>query len=245
MSSIPALPPISACWSERRTHPASLIEPLRRKVRERSAEVPVKFTTMEASLSENVATPRFRTLLLGIFAALAVVLAMAGVYGVTAYAVSQRANEVGLRMALGAQSSDVLKMMLGFGLKLAAIGIVAGLAGAVAATRFLTSMLFEVKATDPFTYLAVALLLGVVALGASYIPARRGQPKWTLSSRCARNDRFKFRENLRGSAHSPHRDVPVGRLDGWMPDDGASGLREFPVHQACSQFSASRGFEDD
>lgn len=155
------------------TASGALVEPLRRKVREHSAEVPVKFTTMDATLADNVATPRFRTLLLGIFAVLAVCLAMAGVYGVTAYVVSQRANEVGLRMALGAQSGDVLKMILGHGMKLAAIGIVVGLAGAIATSRLLNTMLFEVKPTDPLTYAAVALLLGLVALGASYIPARR------------------------------------------------------------------------
>ena len=155
------------------TATGTLVEPLRRKVREHSAEVPVKFTTMDAALAENVATPRFRTLLLGLFAALAVCLAMAGVYGVTAYVVSQRANEVGLRMALGAQSGDVLKMILAHGMKLAAIGIVVGLAGAVATSRLLSTMLFEVQPTDPLTYAAVALLLGLVALGASYVPARR------------------------------------------------------------------------
>ena len=133
----------------------------------------MKFTTMDASLAENVATPRFRTLLLGIFAALAVCLAMAGVYGVTAYMVSQRANEVGLRMALGAQSGDVLKMILAHGMKLAAIGIALGLAGSIATSHLLSTMLFEVKPTDPLTYAAVAVLLGLVALGASYIPARR------------------------------------------------------------------------
>ncbi len=155
------------------TASGALVEPLRRKVREHSAEVPVKFTTMDASLAENVATPRFRTLLLGIFAALAVCLAMAGVYGVTAYVVSQRANEVGLRMALGAQSGDVLKMILAHGMKLAAIGIALGLAGSIATSHLLSTMLFEVKPTDPLTYAAVAVLLGLVALGASYIPARR------------------------------------------------------------------------
>jgi putative ABC transport system permease protein len=153
--------------------PTSLAEVLRRKIRERSPEVPVKFTTMEASLSANVATPRFRTLLLGIFASLAVLLAMAGVYGVMAYVVSQRASEIGLRMALGAGSGDVLRLVLGQGLTLAAMGLALGLAGAVAATRVLSSMLFEVKATDPWTYAAVAAVLGVVAMAASFVPAVR------------------------------------------------------------------------
>jgi putative ABC transport system permease protein len=153
--------------------PSALQETLRRKMRARSPDVPVKFTTMEAALAENVATPRFRTLLLGIFASLAVCLAMAGVYGVMAYVVSQRSNEIGLRMALGAASRDVLGLVLRQGLTLAAIGIAIGLVGAIAATRLLTSMLFETKPTDPLTYAGVAIVIGAVALLASYIPARR------------------------------------------------------------------------
>lgn len=153
--------------------PTALSEALRRKIHERSPDVPVKFTTMEKSLGDNVAAPRFRTLLLGVFAGLAVFLAMAGVYGVMAYVVSQRSNEIGLRMALGAKSSDVVRLVLGQGMMLAGIGLVLGLAGSVAATRLLTTMLFEVRPTDPLTYIAVAALLGVVALIASYIPAWR------------------------------------------------------------------------
>ncbi|HTB14469.1 MAG TPA: ABC transporter permease [Bryobacteraceae bacterium] len=151
----------------------ALSEVLRRKVRERSPDVPVKFTTMEASLAENVAAPRFRTLLFLVFAGLAVCLAMAGVYGVMAYVVGQRLNEIGLRMALGASQGDVLGMVLKQALTLAGAGVVLGLAGAVAATRLLTSFLFEVKAGDPITYLGVAVLLSVVAMAASYLPARR------------------------------------------------------------------------
>jgi putative ABC transport system permease protein len=153
--------------------PTALSEVLRRKVRERSADVPVKFKTMEASLAENVAAPRFRTLLFLVFAGLAVLLAMAGVYGVMAYTVGQRLNEIGLRMALGASQGDVLGMVLKQGLALAGAGVVLGLAGAAAATRLLTSFLFEVKAGDPLTYVGVASLLAVVAMAASYLPARR------------------------------------------------------------------------
>ncbi len=153
--------------------PATLEETLRRKVRARSPEVPVKFTTMDAELSENVAAPRFRTLLLAIFAGLAVCLAMAGVYGVMAYLVNQRSNEIGLRMALGASPADISRLVLREGMLLAGAGLVLGLGGALAATRLLTSMLFEVKPGDPLTYVAVAALLGIVALAASYIPARR------------------------------------------------------------------------
>jgi predicted permease len=153
--------------------PTQLSETLRRKIRERAPDVPVRFTTMEASLAQNVAAPRFRTTLLGIFAALAVALAMAGVYGVMAYTVGQRSNEIGLRMALGATSVDIAAMVLKHGAVLAAIGVAAGLAGAAAATRLLTNLLFDVKPFDPLTYVAVAALMVVVAMGASYLPARR------------------------------------------------------------------------
>jgi putative ABC transport system permease protein len=153
--------------------PAALSEAVRRKANERSADVPLKFTTMEASLAENVAAPRFRTLLLGIFAGLAVCLAMAGIYGVMSYVVGQRSNEIGLRMALGARPGDVLRLVLRQAFTLAGTGIVIGLAGAVVVTQLLGSMLFGVKATDPLTYAGVVALLGIVALVASYIPARR------------------------------------------------------------------------
>jgi predicted lysophospholipase L1 biosynthesis ABC-type transport system permease subunit len=153
--------------------PGRSAETVRRKARQISPEVPVRFTTLEASLWENVAAPRFRTLLFGIFAALAVGLAMAGVYGVMAYVVGQRANEIGLRMALGASQRAVMGMVIRQGLALAGIGVALGLAGAAAATRLLAGLLFEVKPGDPATYAGVAGLLAVVALAASYVPARR------------------------------------------------------------------------
>src|SRR5260370_41432948 len=129
---------------------------------------------MEASLSENVAAPRFRTLLLGIFAGLAVCLAMAGVYGVMSYVVGQRSNEIGLRMALGASPRDVLRLVLRQALALAAAGIAGGLACAAAMTQLLSSMLFGGKATDPLTYVAVVALLAGGRRVASAVPARRG-----------------------------------------------------------------------
>ena len=153
--------------------PTALEETVRRKIHERDPEVPVKFTTMEAAVAEGVAAPRFRMLLLGLFAGLAVCLAMAGVYGVMSYTVGQRLNEIGLRMALGANTRQVLRMVLGQGLMLAGIGLAIGLAAAVAASRLLGSLLFEVKPTDPLTYLAVSAILGVVALAACYVPAWR------------------------------------------------------------------------
>jgi putative ABC transport system permease protein len=153
--------------------PGAISPAVREKIHELSINVPVKFTTMEALNSEGVAAPRFRTLLLGIFAGLAVSLALAGVYGVMSYVVGQRSNEIGLRMALGASRGDVLRLVLRQTLLLAGAGIVIGLAGAAAVTQFLTSILFGVKATDPLTYAAVVALLVLTALGASYIPARR------------------------------------------------------------------------
>jgi predicted permease len=153
--------------------PGAISPAVRDKIRALSVDVPVKFTTMEALNSEGVAAPRFRTLLLGIFAALAVGLALAGVYGVMSYVVGQRSNEIGLRMALGASQSDVLRLVLRQTLLLAGAGIVIGLAGAAVVTQFLTSMLFGVKTTDPATYAAVVGLLMLTALGASYVPARR------------------------------------------------------------------------
>jgi predicted permease len=162
--------------------PTALSAAMRRIARERSPDVPVKFTTMEISLAENVAAPRFRTLLFAVFAGLAVCLAMAGVYGVMAYAVGQRSNEIGLRIALGASTGSVLRLVLGQGLALAGLGLALGLAAAVAGTRMLTSMLFRVQPNDPVVYLAVAVLLGMVAVVASYVPARRASKIDPLSA---------------------------------------------------------------
>src|SRR5437016_11087168 len=153
--------------------PDALFQTLRQKAQALSPNVPVKFTALQASVSENVAAPRFRTLLLGGFAALAVILAMAGIYGVMSYVAGQRSNEIGLRMALGASRSDVLWLILRQALALAGAGIVLGLLCAAAVTQLLQSMLFEVNPTDPLTYIAVIAALAAVVLGASYIPARR------------------------------------------------------------------------
>ena len=153
--------------------PDALFQTLRQKAQALSPNVPVKFTALQASVSENVAAPRFRTLLLGGFAALAVILAMAGIYGVMSYVAGQRSNEIGLRMALGASRSDVLWLIVRQALALAGAGIVLGLLCAAAVTQLLQSMLFEVNPTDPLTYIAVIAALAAVVLGASYIPARR------------------------------------------------------------------------
>jgi predicted permease len=153
--------------------PTALAGTVRRLAADVSPEVPVSFTTMEAALSKSVQDPKFRALLFGMFAGLAVCLAMAGVYGVMAYSVEQRSKEIGLRTALGASRGAVLRLILGQGLVLAAAGLVLGLAGAVGATRLLATMLFEVEPVDPQVYLGVVVLLGVVTLAAGYVPARR------------------------------------------------------------------------
>ena len=129
--------------------------------------------TMEQVLAESVAQPRAFVLLLGAFAALALALASVGIYGVVSYSVAQRTHEVGVRMALGAESFDVLRLMVGQGMWLVAIGLGAGLGGALALTRFLSGFLYGVRATDPVTFTAVALGLGLVGLAACYVPARR------------------------------------------------------------------------
>ncbi len=153
--------------------PNGLAQTLRRLAHQSNPDAPMKFTTMEAVLSGNLAAPRFRTTLLAIFAGLALCLAMAGVYGVMAFTVGQRSSEVGLRIALGATTGSVVWLVLGQGLALACIGLGLGMAGSVAATRLLRSMLFQVRPNDPLVYLAVALMLGVVTLVAGYVPARR------------------------------------------------------------------------
>ena len=153
--------------------PTAFADSLRRLARQKSPDVPMKFTTMEMLVSQSVAAPRFRVLLFGIFAGLAICLAMAGIYGVMAYAVAQRASELGIRIALGATAGSLLLRVLTEGLLLAAVGLGLGLAAAIAGTQWLTSVLFRVQPTDPVVYLGVAILLGTVALAASYIPARR------------------------------------------------------------------------
>jgi putative ABC transport system permease protein len=128
---------------------------------------------LEELAAEAVAQQRFAMMLLGVFAALALVLAAVGIYGVIAYSVTQRSHEIGIRMALGADRQDILRLVLGQGLALTAIGVVLGLAGALALTRVLASMLYEVRPSDPMTFGVVSLLLTGVALLACYIPARR------------------------------------------------------------------------
>ena len=157
-----------------RLKPLSLVAPVRRAVFTIDKDQPVtRIQTMEQAFSDRVAQPRFRADLMGIFSLLALILTAVGLYGVLSYSVAQRTHEIGIRMALGAERRDVLKMVLGQGLKLALIGLGIGIAGALALTRFLSTLLYGVKPTDPLTFVAVSLILITVALAACYIPARR------------------------------------------------------------------------
>src|SRR5439155_10539932 len=129
--------------------------------------------TMDEVLANSVAPRRFRALLLGLFAALALLLAVIGIYGVIAYSCSLRTSEFGIRIALGAKESDILKLVVRQGFGLTIIGLGAGIAGAIGLTRYLSSLLYEVKPTDPMTFVLVSAILAGVALFASCIPARR------------------------------------------------------------------------
>ncbi len=154
--------------------PLSLATSVRNAVWAIDKDQPVSdIDTMENIISQAVARQRFSMLLLGIFATLALVLAAVGIYGVMSYSVAQRTREIGIRMALGAQKSDVLKMTVMQGLKLVALGVAIGLVAALVLTRVMASLLFGVSATDPTTFVTISFVLIGVALLASYIPALR------------------------------------------------------------------------
>ncbi|HSF44131.1 MAG TPA: FtsX-like permease family protein, partial [Thermoanaerobaculia bacterium] len=154
--------------------PESLAADARREILSIDKEQPVSdVRTMESWLAESMARSRFGTLLLGGFAGLALLLAAIGIYGVMSHSVVQRQNEIGVRMALGAQARDVLLLVIRQGLLLVILGVALGLLGALALTRVLSSLLYEVSATDPMTFAGIALLLLLVSAIACYIPARR------------------------------------------------------------------------
>jgi putative ABC transport system permease protein len=155
------------------SQPGLLAETMRQKAHERSPDVSVKSTTMDVLVGEHLAAPRFRAVLVTLFGAVALSLALAGIYGVMAYTVAQRSREIGLRMALGATPQNVLWMMMSQGTRLVAAGLAVGLLGAAAATRLLTTMLFAIKPSDGITYVSVVIVLGVMSTVAIYLPARR------------------------------------------------------------------------
>jgi putative ABC transport system permease protein len=151
----------------------ALSQQIHEAVRALDPTIPVEVTTMEGLLAADLAQPRFRAMLLGIFAAVALLLATVGIFGVVSYAVGRRNREVSIRVALGSDRDAVLKLILRDGMIPVLLGIIVGVAFAYALTRLLASVVFEVKTTDPVTFVAVALVLAVVALAANYIPARR------------------------------------------------------------------------
>ncbi|MBZ5704672.1 MAG: ABC transporter permease [Acidobacteriia bacterium] len=153
--------------------PAAVIATARQIVRELDPDIPPKFETFDQVVSASLSARRFNLLLVGIFAAAALLLAIAGIYGVTAYSVTRRTSEIGVRMALGATPAGVLRLVLGQGMLVISAGVIAGLLGSLALTRTMNSLLFGLTATDPITFAAVAVLLILVALVACYIPARR------------------------------------------------------------------------
>jgi ABC-type antimicrobial peptide transport system permease subunit len=154
--------------------PMSLAAAVKSEVRQMDASVPVgSVRLMTDVVSAAVATPRLTGLLLGAFAAIALALAAVGIYGVVAYQVSQRTREIGIRLAIGADRAQVLRMVLRQGLSLAAAGIGAGLAGALALTWLMQGLLYQVRPQDPITFVAVAAALLLTALAASLLPAWR------------------------------------------------------------------------
>jgi putative ABC transport system permease protein len=128
---------------------------------------------MEHVVSESITQPRFNLFLLGLFSTVAMLLSAAGIYGVTSYTVSQRTHELGIRLALGAQVGDVLKLILGQGMAVIGVGLLLGLGAAFGLMRLLRSLLFGVGENDPLTFAAITLVLLIVALIACYVPARR------------------------------------------------------------------------
>jgi putative ABC transport system permease protein len=171
---VPSIQPQMYLVARTATEPMSLAAAIRSQVQAMDKDQPIaNLRTMEQVVSNSISQRRFSTLLLGLFAVVALLIASIGVYAVMSYSVAQRTREVGIRMALGAQSGDVLKLVLGQGMKLIGVGIVIGLVGAVALTRWMATLLFEVKPTDPLTLVGVAALLAAVALLACWLPAWR------------------------------------------------------------------------
>jgi putative ABC transport system permease protein len=156
------------------TDPNSYIPAVRQQLRSLDPEQPIyAVKTMEQYVSAAMAQPELRAVLLAVFAGIALVLAAVGTYGVMAFLVAERRHEIGIRLALGAEPRAVLRMVVGYGIILTLAGLGIGLAGATALARILSGLLYGMSATDPMTFVALAVSLGVVSLVAAYVPARR------------------------------------------------------------------------
>jgi putative ABC transport system permease protein len=156
------------------TNPVTLVPAIRSEVWSLDKDLPVtQVRTMDELIYRSKAEPRFRTMLLGFFGGVALLLAALGIYGVISYSVMQRTHEIGIRMALGANAPDVVRLVVGQGFRLAGIGVSIGLLGAFALTRLMSKLLFGVSPTDPLTFVVISVLLTGVALAASFVPARR------------------------------------------------------------------------
>jgi putative ABC transport system permease protein len=154
--------------------PANLTAAIREGVASIDKDIAVaNIQTMQRILNDSVAGRRLNMMLLTVFATVALILASVGIYGVLSYSIAQRTHEIGVRMALGAKATDVLKLVVGDGLKLVLAGISVGLTGAFLLTEVMKSLLFEVSATDPLTFAVIPLILTAVAMLSSYVPARR------------------------------------------------------------------------
>jgi ABC-type antimicrobial peptide transport system permease subunit len=153
--------------------PLALADTIARKVRGRNPDVPVRATTMEVTLELASATPRFRTFLLAGFAGVALLLALAGVYAVMAYSVSQRISELGVRIALGATPGTIMRLVVGQGAKLAGAGLLIGIALSLLAGRMLQGLLFGVAPRDPLMLVLVTFAVAAATIAACYVPGRR------------------------------------------------------------------------
>jgi len=163
-----------ASFVVRTSTPGIVVEGVRAEIRRAAPDLPIESTlTMDEAVAKSVAQPRFRMLLLALFAIAATLIATCGIYGLMAYAVTQRRREIGVRMALGADRGDVLRLVLARALRIVIAGLIVGLAGAAGVTRVLQSFLFGVTPTDPIAFTIVTLLLIVVGLVAAWVPARR------------------------------------------------------------------------
>jgi putative ABC transport system permease protein len=154
--------------------PLSIVPAARSELRQLDANEPMaNVASVDEILSDSFSRSRFTMIVLGLFAIVALMLAAVGIYGVVAYTVAQRTNEIGIRVAMGAQRRDVLRLVLGHGSRLILLGVTLGVAAGLGITRLMTGLLFGISATDPLTFAGVALLLTAVALVGCYVPARR------------------------------------------------------------------------